>query len=121
MFETLSSYSDFSLFLLRLAIASVFLMHGFWKVSNSKAVGPAFTLLGVVETTSALLMISGIYTQFAALAFIVVMLGALYMKIFKWKMKFIEEKATGWEFDLLILAANIFILTFGAGSIVLSF
>lgn len=121
MFADLSVFSDLGLFLLRLAVASVFLMHGWMKLSNSKVVGPYFTALGVVESTSALLMVTGLYVQFAAAALSVVMLGALYMKIFKWKMKFIEEKTAGWEFDLLILAANIFILTFGAGSIALKF
>lgn len=121
MFLDLASYSDLGLFLLRLSIASIFFMHGLMKVRNYKSVGPAFTVLGVVEVTSSLLMLFGIYTQFAALAFIIVMLGALYMKITKWKMKFIEDKATGWELDFVLLCANIFILTFGAGSIVLGF
>ena len=78
-------------------------------------------MLGAVESLSALSMIAGLHTQYAAVALSVVMLGALYMKIFKWKMKFIEEKATGWELDFVLLCANIFILTFGAGSIALSF
>ena len=121
MFADLSSYSAVGLFLLRFAVALVFLMHGWMKLSNSKAAGPAYTLLGVVETTSALLMLTGLYIQFAAAALSVVMVGALDMKIFKWKMKFIEEKATGWEFDLVLLAASFFILTFGSGSIALKF
>lgn len=121
MFVDLSVFSDLSLFLLRLAVASVFLMHGWMKLSNSKAVGPYFTALGVVESISALSMITGLYVQFAAAALSVVMLGALYMKIIKWKMKFIEDKATGWELDFVLLAANLFILTFGPGSIVLRF
>jgi len=121
MFADLSLYSDLALFLLRLAIASVFFMHGWMKLSNSKAVGPFFTALGAVETLSALSLITGLYTQFAAAALVLVMLGALYHKIFKWKMKFMEEKATGWELDFVLLAANLFILTFGPGSITLAF
>lgn len=119
MFLDLTSYSDPALFLLRLAIASIFFMHGLMKIRNYKSVGPAFTVLGVVEVTSSVLMLTGIYTQVAAAAFIVVMFGALYMKIFNWKMKFIEDKATGWELDFILLFANIFILTFGSGSIAL--
>ena len=121
MFLDLAFYSDLGLFLLRLAVASVFLLHGWMKLSNSKAVGPAFTALGAVETLSSLSLITGLYTQFAAAALSIVMLGALYHKIFKWKMKFIEEKATGWELDLVLLAAALFILTFGPGSITLAF
>lgn len=94
-------------------------MHGRMKLSNSKAVGPKLTALGAVETLSALFLITGLYTQYAALALSIVMLGALYMKIFSWKMKFMEDKATGWELDLVLLGANLFILTFGPGSIAL--
>jgi putative oxidoreductase len=120
MFVDLSSYSDLALFLLRLTIASIFLVHAFRKLSNSKTVGPFFTGLGAWELVWSILLAAGLYTQYAALALLIVMLGALYHKIFKWKMKFMEEKATGWELDLILLAALILILTLGPGSIALS-
>ena len=38
------------------------------------------------------------------------MLGAIYFKIFKWKMPFTSQTSTGWEFDLVLLAAGLVIL-----------
>lgn len=121
MFIDLSSYSDLALLFLRLVIASIFVVHAWMKLSNSKAVGPFFTGLGVWELVWGVLLAAGLYTQYAAFGLSIVMVGALYHKIFKWKTKFIEEKATGWELDLILLAALLFILTFGSGSIVVNY
>ncbi|MBI1961311.1 MAG: DoxX family protein [Candidatus Sungbacteria bacterium] len=107
--EQFLQYSDQGLFLLRLAVAAVFLVHATMKF---KKVSP-MTAVGVVELIAAIALVVGLYTQVAALALGVVMLGATYMKIAKWKTGFVN----GWEFDLILLAANVVILTSGGGSI----
>ena len=77
----------------------------------------AFAVLGVVESLSGALLILGYFIQYASLALIVVMLGALWSKIFKWRVPFTASDKTGWEFDLLLLAASFLIFTTGGGSL----
>lgn len=124
MFEQLIQYSDFGLLILRLAVAAVFLLHGWPKLKNAEAMAQgigwpkeAVMLLGAVESLSSLALIFGAWMQLAALLLCVVMLGALYYKINKWKIPFMSQNSTGWEFDLTLLAANIAILLTGGGSL----
>lgn len=74
-------------------------------------------LLGLVEMVSALYLVFGFYAQLGALLLSCVMVGAITMKITKWGTPFAANDKTGWEFDLVLLAANIAILLVGGGSI----
>ncbi len=108
----LSALAGYEVLILRFTVAVVFIYHGFPKLLKPKTMAipvlPA-PLVGAVELLSGLALLAGRYTQYAALALIVVMLGALYFKIFRWKVPFSARDATGWEFDLVLLAANIVI------------
>lgn len=126
MFETLIQYNniDISLFLLRLAIGSIFLYHAFPKLKNPGAMGQVMGIsamiplvLGSVELLSALAVIFGVYTEIGALLLGIVMVGAIGMKIMKWNIPFSATDKTGWEFDLILLVANVAILLSGGGSI----
>jgi len=74
-------------------------------------------MLGAVEFLSSVGLILGLYTQLAALLLAIVMLGAIGFKVMKWKVSFSATDKTGWEFDLILLAANIAILFSGGGVI----
>ena len=63
--------------------------------------------LGIIEFMSALAILGGVGTRFAALALMVVMLGAMYHKIKKWHIPFMAHDKTGWEFDFLLFLANL--------------
>lgn len=124
MFEALLQYSDLGLLVLRLAIAAIFIYHALPKLKNSQAMASGIGMapgmvmgLGVVEFVSSLGMIFGIYVQLAAILLGIVMIGAIYFKTQKWKVPFFAMDKTGWEFDLILLAANIAILLTGGGSI----
>ena len=119
---------DYGLLALRLALGIIFIYHGFPKLKNPEAMAQGFggnknfpMILGFFEFVSGLLVLFGLYTQFATIVFIVVMLGALYYKIEKWKIPFFAKNTTGWEFDLLILASSIALLFLGAGQYSLDF
>ena len=123
LFE-LSQYSDLSFFALRLAVAVIFAYHALPKLKNSAAMGQAMAMpggmvlmLGAVEFTSALGMALGLYVQLAALLLAFVMVGATYFKMVKWHMPFSAMDKTGWEFDMILLAANLFLLVNGGGAI----
>ncbi len=107
--EQFLQYGDQGLFLLRLSVAAIFLAHAAMKFKKISRM----TALGAVEVLGAIAMVTGLYLQYAAAALGIIMLGATYMKIFKWKTGFVN----GWELDLVLLAANIVIATSGGGSI----
>lgn len=122
-FQQLFVSDNLGLFILRLAVATVFIYHSFPKLKNYKQMagfpggaGGAL-ILGLVEFSSSIAMILGIYLQAAALLLALVMAGAIYMKLTKWHAPFSANDKTGWEFDLILLAANLAILFSGGGSI----
>ncbi len=119
---------DYGLLALRIALGIIFLYHGYPKIKNPEMMAQISggnknipMILGFFEFVSGLLVLFGLYTQFAVIVFIIVMLGALYFKIEKWKIPFFAQNTTGWEFDLLILAASIALLFLGAGQYSLDF
>ena len=123
MFEQLIQYQNYGFLILRLAIAVIFIYHAIPKLKNPQGMAGAIgwrpwkvKLLGLVEFFPALALILGIYIQFAALLLAVVMIGALYFKISKWQVPFSAQDKMGWEFDLILLAANIMIILSGAGA-----
>lgn len=122
MFTQLIEYNNVGLFLLRLAIGIIFFYHALPKLKNSKGMAqgigmPSGTIfmLGAIELLSSIGIVLGIYTQLAALLLGIVMIGAIYFKMVKWHMPFAAMDKTGWEFDLILLAANIAILLGGGG------
>jgi putative oxidoreductase len=119
-------YTDWSLFLLRIVVALVFGASGFGHLKSPREraasieMSVGFTVfLGAAELAGAIALVAGILTQWAALGLILVMLGAIYKKIAKWKTGFWGEKAMGWHYDLLFIAMNLVILTTGGGRIAL--
>ncbi len=128
MFADLSSYSDHGLFFLRLVVGIIFIAHALPKLKNSEGMASMMgaggmagmiMLLGLVELLSGLALIIGWYMQVASLLLGIIMLGAIFMKTMKWAVPFAASDKTGWEFDLVLLAASITILLGGGGAIML--
>jgi len=123
MFE-LTQYNDIGLLVLRLAVAIIFIYHALPKMKNAKGMAqmvgmPAgmVLMLGMVELVASIGLIVGFYTQPSALLLAIVMVGAIGMKTMKWGVPFAAMDKTGWEFDLILLAANIILLVNGGGAI----
>lgn len=123
-FSQLSQFSDWGIFLLRLAVAIVFLVHGWqklamWKMKPSeqmkKGMLNLMRFLSVAEILGGLALIFGVFAQLAAMGLAIIMLGAIYYKIKVWKKKFSEPG--GWEIDFIILAATLAIILTGGGAI----
>ena len=113
-----NEYFDTAFWVLQAVVGLVFFAHGLGKVKAPAGVAaaygaPAFVGLvhGLVEVVGGVMMVTDWMPQLAAAAFCVIMLGALYFKIFKWKSPFLVMDKAGWEFDLLLLAASLLILT----------
>jgi len=126
MFPQLLAFADVGLLLLRLMVALVFATSGWSHLSKpderSKSIGMSkgFTIfLGAVEVAGGLGVAFGVLTQLAAIGLILVMLGAIYKKIFVWHTGFWGEKASGWHYDLLFVVMNLVIVFTDGGRFVL--
>lgn len=124
MLEQLTQYNNIGLFILRLAVAIIFIYHAWPKLKNAKVMAQMMGLpagavlaLGLVELVASIGLIIGFYIQLSALLLAIVMVGAIKMKKMKWRVPFAAMDKTGWEFDLILLAASIAILLGGGGTI----
>lgn len=124
MITSLTQYNDTALFILRLAMAAIFIFHAMPKLKDSSGMGKMVgmpggmvLMLGIVEFLSGLAMALGVYVQIAALLLAIVMIGATGMKIMKWHVPFAAMDKTGWEFDLILFAVALFLLVNGGGAI----
>jgi putative oxidoreductase len=121
----LTSYADWGLLALRVVLAVIFLVHCKNKILKPAGMAQsmgwskaAVVLLGFAELLGGLYVLTGFYAQSGAALISLVMLGALYHKIFKWKVPFTAQDKMGWEFDLLILGGALVVMTGGIGAFV---
>ena len=98
----LNSLSDIGLLILRVVIGIIFIYHGFPKLLNSSKMSAgmrmsatAIFILGLAEVIGGVGSILGLYTQIAAIVLSIVMAGAIYMKIVKWKVPFSKTGIMG--------------------------
>jgi putative oxidoreductase len=122
----LARYADWSLLFLRIIVALVFGASGYSHLKSprvrAESIGmpvPFTVFLGAAELAGAIALVVGFLVRCAALGLILVMLGAIYMKVVKWQTGFWGEKSMGWHYDLLFIAMNLVILTTGGGRIAL--
>ena len=109
--DQFSMYSSWGMWFLQFAVGVIFIYHGWPKMKNiRKFFGIGGGLHGIVEVLGGLALIVGFHIRTTGLILAIIMLGAIYFKKFKWKMPFSSQTTTGWEFDLILLAANLFFL-----------
>lgn len=120
----LEQTGDIGLLILRLVVAIVFFYHALPKLKNTQGMAqmvgmpaPMVGMLGLIELLGALALALGVYAPIAALVLGLVMIGAIGLKVMKWHIGFAASDKTGWEFDLVLLAANLAILLTGGGAI----
>ena len=126
LFPQLLPFSDAALLCMRLLVAAIFftsgLSHARDPVGRAASIGlsPGVTrVLGFVEMAASLGVALGVLAQIAALGLIGVSLGAIQKKTFVWHTGFWGAKTYGWHYDLLLLTANLVIMTTGGGRYVL--
>ena len=115
---------DIGLLVLRVALGAIFIYHSIPKLKTpapmAKGMGKSknfIILLGIMEFVAGLFLILGFLTRVGALLIVIVMLGALYHKLFKWNIPFAAHDKLGWEFDLILLASAIALIFLGDGAI----
>jgi putative oxidoreductase len=126
MFPQLGQFTDLSLLLMRLMVAAVFMTSGLEHFRHpkerAKSIGasPAFTMfLGVAEIMGSLGIALGVLTQPAAFGLVLLMLGAIYKKVFVWHIGFWGENTSGWHYDLILILMNVVIACTDGGKYVL--
>lgn len=126
VFPGSENYADWGLLLLRIMAGIVFFSSGWNHVKSprerAKSLGLSvgFTIfLGGAEILGSLGIIFGVLTQLAALGLILIMFGAIYMKVVKWKTGFWGEKSSGWHYDLIFVTINLVILLTDGGRLTL--
>src|SRR5437660_2565388 len=124
MFPQLAQFTDVALLLLRVIVGIVFFTSG-WKHlkdpdARSKDIGMSkgFTIfLGAAEIAASLGLIFGVLAQLAAIALILIMLGAIQKKIFVWRTGFWGESGTnGWSYDTMLVVMNLVIVATAGGN-----
>ena len=119
----LANFTDIALLMMRLMVGLIFFTSGWKHASNPEGrsaeieMSKGFTLfLGIVECAGALGLTLGLLTQVAALGLILVMLGAIQKKIFKWHTGFWGKHGTdGWSYDTIMIVMNLVIAATGGG------
>jgi putative oxidoreductase len=123
----LADFTDLALLTMRLMVGIIFFTSGWRHASDPETrsaeieMSKNFTrLLGIVECAGALGVILGVLTQLAALGLIVVMLGAIQKKIFRWHISFWGKHGTdGWSYDTIMIVMNLVIATTAGGRLAL--
>jgi len=106
------------LLLFRILVAAIFISSGWSHVQHPNergkdigmSSGPTL-ILGWVEIIGSVSIAFGIWIQIGAALLILTMLGAIYKKIMIWNIGFYEDQSFGWHYDLLLLMANLIIIT----------
>ncbi len=123
-FASLHQLGDVALLILRLALGTIFLVHGLpkrglWSAKPSAQL-PAgmlrnLRILSIAEPAGALGVLFGFLTQPAALGLVIVMLGAIQFLRTKAHRKFTEQNSPGWEFEFLLLVIALALAIMGGG------
>ena len=113
-FKFLQKNYPMSILLLRIVIGCIFLTHGYMKWQGFETATPLFKILAIAEPLGGVAMLTGLLTRWAALGLSVIMLGAMWMKIGGVGFMGFAGKG-GWEFEALIFAACVMMMTMGAG------
>jgi len=113
--------ADLSLLLIRLVVGFSFIVASRNKSRDIKKFArnngmpvPVAMLVVTAEMATGLALIFGVFTQIAALAIMLLMIGTMRLHIFKWKSPYWAAKG-GWEYDLMLFAMASIIFVFGGG------
>jgi putative oxidoreductase len=119
-------FEDVTFLLLRLMVGLVFMTSGWNHLKDPEArsksieMSKNFTIfLGLAESLASIGLIFGVFTQFAALGSILIMLGAIQKKIFAWHIGFWGKDGYGWDYEVMIVLMDLVIFATNGGQLVL--
>ncbi|MCL5733073.1 MAG: DoxX family protein [Patescibacteria group bacterium] len=122
LFQLLFVFNDWAILLIRVVLGAILIIHGFPKIKNLKGTIANFPQMGFkpgwlwgplvtfVEFFGGIALVLGFYTQIFAL-----LIAGEFTTIVIWKIIRKQKFVGGFEFDLLIWATALLLLTQGAG------
>ena len=125
LFPELARFTDVAVLLLRVMVGVVFVSSG-WNhlrepearskdIEQSKGVT---IFLGAAELFAGVGVLLGVLTQLAAIGLILIMLAAIWKKIFVWRTGFWGKSGTNcWSYDAMFVVMNLVILTTGGDNL----
>lgn len=119
LFNKVCCNNDIALVIIRIALGSVFIVHGWAKVADLAGTAGFFASIGLpaylayvvafIELIGGIMIVLGVYARIAAIFVAAVMIGAIVS--LKWAKGF----SGGWEFDLVLLLNAIALFVTGSG------
>jgi putative oxidoreductase len=113
------------LLLVRIILTVTFVAEARYKLKDIRVFAkndgiplPVAYFVAIAEACAAIGMLTGVLAQWAGLGIVLLMIGTLYLQIFKWHSPYWANKR-GWEYDLLMLTLGAVIFVFGPGSFAL--
>ena len=100
-------YAHEAMFFARIVIGCIFIYHSLSKLNGESSF--FMIVVGIVELVSAILIVLGKKIRLAGSLLGLVILGAIFSKIFIWKAGF--SGVNGWEFDIVIIAVLFILIT----------
>jgi putative oxidoreductase len=126
VFAHLAPFTDHALVFLRLMAGLVFIESGYNDLKEPAARGQSIGLpkgatsfLGAVELIGGTAVVIGLLSQLAAIALILIMLGALQKKIFVWKTAFWGKDGLGWNYELILISMLLVVLCTNGGRFII--
>ncbi|MCL5733752.1 MAG: DoxX family protein [Patescibacteria group bacterium] len=122
LFQLLFVFNDWAVLLIRIVLGAILIIHGFPKIKNLKATIANFPQMGFkpgwlwgplvafLEFFGGIALVLGFYTQVVA-----ILIAGQFTIIIIWKIIRKQKFVGGLEFDLLIWATALLLLTQGAG------
>lgn len=122
MIYTLFVFNSWMDFALRIALAAIFMSHGWPKLKNLNNTGKNLeamgirpgkfwgTLVALLESVGGAMLLIGAGTQILGILFAAEMVVTI-----AWKIRRGEKLIGGYEFDLILLAASLIMATSGGG------
>jgi putative oxidoreductase len=126
MFPGLAAFTDHGLLLMRVLVGLIFADSGWNHLGDPEGRGRSIGMskgftafLGAAELLGGIGVALGVLTQLAAGGLILIMLGAIQKKVFVWHTGFWGKEASGWHYDLMLVAMNLVIVVTNGGRFVL--
>jgi len=123
--------TDLAILLLRLFLGIVMIPHGVHKLQTLDEVNEKWreeygfpvgtvALVAILQIVTGLAVVLGIYTRYAALIQILIMVVATYVSIWKNREPFLSlPTGKGWDINFLLLGAFVVLTLLGGGNLVL--
>lgn len=118
---------DLAILILRIALGIVMILHGLykfrkksfldreWRVAYGFPNGSVL-LSGILQIACGLAIAGGVFSRFAALILLLVMLVATYISIAKHREPFLSTpEGKGWDINFLLIGALIALIFLGGG------